>query len=251
MGVEKMNRKTLTITLAGITLILSSLAQACISTVDVRHDGYSAGGLARLWGGGQNGNNVRIGVYMLYKSDGTGEGELWENGLIATFCLELSEYAPNYTKTYEVVQPEDAQKPGTSPGVIIGSEKAEYLREAWGRFYDPAWSAGGTYTEQQNSDAEAFAAVIWEIIYENLPTSPALWDVTTDGTCGSGGFHATGLDTSKANSMLHALDGTGPKADLRAFVYDGKQDYLTLIPEPATIWLLAFGAITLLRKRSR
>ena len=251
MGVEKMNRKTLTITLAGITLILSSLAQACISTADVRHDGYGAGGLARLWGGGQNGDNVRIGVYMLYKSNGTGEGELWENGLIGTFCLELSEYAPNYTKTYEVVQPEEAQKPGTSPGVIIGSEKAEYLREAWGRFYDPAWSAGGNYTEQQNSDAEAFATVIWEIIYENLPASPALWDVTTDGTCGTGGFYATGLDTNKANSMLHALDGTGPKADLRAFVYDGKQDYLTLIPEPATIWLLAFGSITLLRKRGR
>jgi hypothetical protein len=247
-----MNRRTLAIVLAGVTLILPSLAHAFVTgTIDVRHDGYGASGRAQLWGGGLNGESANVGVYLLNKSDGTGEGELWENGLIGTLCLELSEYAPSYTKTYDIVLPEYAQKPGTSPGVIIGFEKAEFINEAWARFFDPAWFTGGTYTEQQNSAAEAFAAVIWEIVYEDLPTTPALWDVTTDGTCGTGGFYATGLDTEMANDMLHALDGTGPKADLRAFVYDGKQDYLAPVPEPATICLLAVGAVTLLRRRGR
>ncbi len=245
-----MNRRALAIVLASVTLTLPSLTHAFVTgTIDVRHDGYGASDKAQLWGGGLNGENANVGVYLLNKSDGTGEGELWENGLIGTLCLELSEYAPSHTKTYDIVLPENAQKPGTSPGVIIGFEKAEYICEAWGRFFDTAWTEGGPYTEQQNSDTEAFAAVIWEIVYEDLPTTPALWDVTTDGTYGSGGFYATGLDTGKANDMLHALDGTGPKADLRAFVYDGEQDYLAPIPEPATVCLLAIGAVTLLRKR--
>ena len=252
MGVEKMNRNTLTLTLAIITLALPSLANACLlGTIDISHDDYGAGGTAQLWGGGQYGLYANIGAYILNKSDGTGDGELWENGLIGAFCIELSEYTSAYTKTYGVVLPEDAQRPSTYPGVLIGSEKAEYLREAWGRYYDPAWAASGPYTEQQNREAEAFAAVIWEIIYENLPATPALWDVTVDGTCGPGGFYATGLDSSIANGMLHALDGTGPKADLRAFIYNGKQDYIAEVPEPATVCILAVGAMTLLRKRKR
>jgi len=247
-----MKSKTLAITLAVITLTLTSIANAGLTgTIDVRHDGFGAVGMAKLWGGGLNGVNAKVGVYILNKSNGTGEGELWENGLIATFCLELSEYAPEYTKTYDVVLPEDAHKPNTYLGENIGFEKAEYIREAWGRFFDPAWTGSGPFTEQQNNNAKVFAAVLWEIIYEDLPATPAMWDVTVDGTPGPRGFYATGLDTYTANGMLHTLNGAGPKADLRAFVYAGKQDYITLVPEPATVWLLAAGAVTLLRKRNR
>ncbi len=109
----------------------------------------------------------------------------------------------------------------------------------------------GPFTKQQNSAAKAFAAVIWEIIYEDLPASPLMWDVTTDGTIGPRGFYCTGLDTNIANGMLHSLNGTGPKADLRAFVRNGSQDYVTAVPEPATVCLLTFGALVLLRRRSR
>ncbi len=247
-----MKSKTLAVILASITLTLPSLAKASLTgTIDICYDGNGAGGTAKLWGGGLNGENAKVGVYLLKKSNGTEEGELWENGLIATFCLELSEYAPEHTKTYDVVLPEDAHKPITYLGQKIGFEKAEYLREAWGRFFDPAWIGSGPFTEQQNSKTEAFSAILWEIIYEDLPESPLMWDVTVDGTPGPRGFHATGLDTYTANYMLHMLDGTGPKADLRAFVYDGKQDYIIQVPEPATVWLLAVGTSTLLRKRKR
>src|SRR3972149_5297751 len=251
MGAEKMKSKTLTVLLAVITLAIPSLTKAGLTgTIDVRYDGFGASSIAKLWGGGLNGASAKAGVYILNKTNGTGEGELWENSLIAAFCLELSENAPQYTKTYDVVLPEDAHKPTTFLGMNIGFEKAEYIREAWGRFFDPAWTAGGPYTPQQNSDAEAFTAVLWEIVYEDLPATPAMWDVTVDGTPGPRGFYATGLDTYTANNWLHALDGTGPKADLRAFVYDGQQDYITQVPEPATVWLLAVGAGTLLRKRT-
>ena len=52
--------------------------------------------------------------------------------------------------------------------------------------------------------------------------------------------------------LWHELTGAGPKADLLAFTGQG-QDYLVVVPEPATVLLLGLGGtISLLRrKRSR
>jgi len=245
-------KHTVIMLVAAVLLGLPFGAQACLlGTIDIVYDGAGAGGTAELWGGGLEGATRRTGLYMLDKTGGTGDGELWENGLIGAFCAELSEAASSYTKTYDVVLPEDGQKPTAFLGEKIGFEKAEYVREIWGRFFDESWFASGPFTVQQNSEAEAFAAAIWEIIYEDMPASSSVWDVRFDGTCGPLGFRATGLDSGTANSMLHSLDGTGPKADLRAFVYCGKQDYITEVPEPATILLLGLSSLTLLRGRRK
>ncbi len=247
-----MNTKKVVTLLAGIFLALPCGTKANIlGTIDVAYNSSGAGGYANLWAGGLNGTSGFTGVYVLRKSGGTGQGEFWEDGLIKTFCLELSETAPNYTKTYDVVLPEDAQDPTTFLGAKIGIQKADYIREIWGRCFDLAWAGSGPFTAQQNSAAKAFSAAIWEIIYEDLPASPLMWDVTTDGTEGERGFYYTGLDTALANNMLHALDGTGPKADLRAFVCNGSQDYIAAVPEPATVCLLTFGGLLLLRRPTR
>jgi hypothetical protein len=252
MGAEKMKSKTLAVMLAVITLTIPSLTQGGVTgTIDICYSSNGAGGTANLWGGGLNGQAAKVGVYKLNKSNGTGEGQLWANGQIATFCLELSEIVPAQTKTYDIVLPEEAHKPDTFLGQKIGFEKAEYIRELWGSFFEPAWTGSWPFPAEHNNDAEAFAAALWEIIYEDLPASPAMWNITADGTSGPLGFYATNLDTSTANNMLHSLNGTGPKANLRAFVYDGKQDYIIQLPEPATVWLLAVGTLTLLRKRTR
>jgi hypothetical protein len=253
LGDEKMNTKKVVTLLAGILLASPYVANANpLGTIDINYNGGGAGGYIGIWGGGLEGVvNGLAGVYTLRNSGGTGQGELWNEGLIGTFCIELSETAPYDVKTYDVVLPEDAQDPTTFLGAKIGFQKAEYVREAWGRFFDPAWIGSGPFTEHQNSAAKAFAAVLWEIIYEDLPASPLTWDVTTDGTIGPHGFYCTGVDAGLANSMLHSLNGTGPKADLRAFVRNGSQDYVTAVPEPTTVGLLTFGALVLLRKRSR
>jgi hypothetical protein len=134
----------------------------------------------------------------------------------------------------------------------MGTTKAKYVSELWGRFYDSSWVSDGSYTGKQNVQAATFAAAIWEILYEDLPASPLKWDVEVDSTVGAGGFYTDFADATLVNSWLHALNGTGPKADLRILSHDGSQDYIVAVPEPATIVLLGFGSvISLLKKRRR
>jgi hypothetical protein len=224
-----------------LALSLPAAGTARANTVDIVHDGFGAYGAMTFWGGGHNGNVIMGGVYQLNKTNSTGIGDTWHNGLVPGFCMEIHEPAPETTHTYTVMMPDDVYNSYT--GEVLGVTKANYLRELWARFYDPAWAAGGTYTEQQNRAAEAFAAAVWEIVYEKLPVSPAAWDVTVDGTIGLGGFRAEELDFETANKWLHNLTGSGPKADLLAFVHDGQQNYLVAVPEPATILLLGLGGM--------
>jgi len=248
---RKANNKILYIAYA-LALSLLATRAARADTVDIVHgeDDYGAYGATMFWGAGNVGNDVMGGVYLLNKTGSTGTGDTWHNGLLPGFCMELEEPAPHTTFTYDVVMPEDVYN--SYAGGAIGTTKANYLRELWARYYDPAWATGGVHSDQENGAAEAFAAAIWEIIYEKLPVSPAGWDVTTDGTAGFAGFAAENLDAATANKWLHDLTGTGPKADLRALVSDGHQNYLVAVPEPATIILLGLGGLySILGRRSR
>jgi len=247
---EKMLKAAGMILVALAVVAMPGVSKASIlGTVDIAHDGFGADGVCKVWGGGQDGTSVHAGVYMLDKSGDTGQGDIWDDGLIGAFCIELSQSSSDNTKTYDVVYPKDAQCPTTFLGGKIGDVKAAYLSELWGRYYDSAWADGGPYSSQEKSDAEAFAAAVWEIVYEDVPSSTSLYDVTADSTPGSRGFRATGIDSTTANSWLRSLDGTGPKAELRAFTNCCKQDYITEMPEPATLLMLAFGGIALIRKR--
>lgn len=240
-----------------LTIIVLVLAVTCaaeavpVGTVDIEHVGYGASGNLRVWGGGLYGSYVHGGVYMLDKTDGTDQGDLWPDGLLGGFCIELSQRAPQKPYEYDVVMPQEAQKPTYFLGGYIGFDKAEYLRELWGRYYEPDWMGAGPFSSQQKREAEAFAAAVWEIIYEDLPQSPLEWDVRYDGTFGKLGFGCYDADTYTANQWLHSLDGTGPKANLWAFVHGCKQDFIVEVhtPEPATIALLGIGGLFLRRSR--
>ena len=233
-----------------VVLVLPCVVEAIpVGTVDIAHTGYGAKDIIKIWGGGYSGVNAYAGIYMLNKTGGTGQGNFWLNGPVGSFCLELPEAPSSSTLTYDVVMTKEAPEPTTFLGGPMGAEKAEYLRELWGRFFDPLWVGSGPFTNQQKSDAEAFTAAIWEIVYEDLPESPSMWDVTADGTTGELGFRCENADTTTANDWLHDLDGTGPKANLRVFSYNGKQDYIVEVPELATIALLGLGGLVLLRRR--
>lgn len=220
---------------------MSLTTTAHANTVDIVHDGFGANSWTTFYAAWQYGNEVVAGVYTLDKTAGTGVGNTWPNGTIPGFCIELQELAPKTTNTYQVTMPEDAYNSVT--GGTLGTTKANYLRELWARYYDNAWAGSGPFTPQQNGAAEAFAAAVWEIVYEDLPPSPLGWDVRIDGTTGERGFWAESLDADTANKWLHNLTGSGPKADLRAFVCGGQQDYLVAVPEPATVMLLGLGGL--------
>jgi len=213
-----------------------------VDTVEIVNTGVGANELISVWGGGIDGSvdSVYAGVYNLDKTSGTGEGKLWADGLIGAFCAELSEPVPEFTSKYSVISLQDA----------MGTAKAGYISELWGRYYDPSWAGDGQFTWKQDSKAAAFATAIWEIVYEDLPGSPLKWDVKVDSTWGGSGFLTDFGGATIANNYLHSLDGTGPMADLRVFSYGGSQDYIAQVPEPTTIALLGLGSLSLLcRKR--
>ena len=218
------------------------------NTVDIVHDGYGAYDAATVWGGGEYGTQVGAGVYTLNKTGDSGVGSTWRNGPVSGFCVELNEAAPSQTARYSVGMPDNMGVSYT--GQTLGTAKANYLRELWGRYYDPAWSQGGS-SSTANSRAAAFATAVWEIVYENVPSAGRPWDITRDGTSGTGGFIALNVDADLANRWLQSLDGHGPKADLRVFCNNGAQNFLVAVPEPATIVLLSLGGLsTLFRRRS-
>jgi len=233
-----------------LVLMIPCVANATIlGTVDIEHTGFGASDAALIWGSGEQEHATYTGVYILDKTDGTGQGNYWPNGQLGGFCIELNQHAPKDSYEYKVVQLANVYN--SFLGEKIGHAKADYISELWGRFYDQAWAGAGPFTMEQNLKAESFAIAIWEIICENLPGSPSQWDVFSDGTAGPRGFRCEFADTT-ANNWLNSLTGTGPKADLRAFVNSCRQDYVVQVPEPATISLFAIaGILSYARKRSR
>ena len=234
-------------------LLVCPIRAALLGTIDIANTGYGAYDFIQVWGGGQSGNLGVGGVFMLEKSGGSGEGNLWANGPLGGFCMELSEEPSGMVSTYDVVMPEEAHKPTTFLGGPIGTAKAEYLRELWAEHFDSAWVGSGPFSTEQKNNAKAFAAALWEIIYEDLPSSPPMWDVTVDGTADPLGLRCEPVDAAMttANDWLHGLDGIGEKANLRALVYEGKQDFLVEVPGAATIFILGFGVLALRVKKNK
>ncbi len=245
---------------AKVTVILTALlimsaqcsATEIVGTVNASYTGMGASdNLTIVSGGGLTNYSTPAGIILINKTAGTGDGQYLDNGTIGVFCIDLLETVKSGSLAYNVIMTEDG--PITSASYLsggMGEVKAAYLSELWGRYYDSAWTSG-SYTTAQKSAAEAFQAAIWEIVYENLPSAPAYWDVTVDSTVGSGGFKATNLNSTLANSMLHSLNGTGPMAELRALTYCGSQDFITSfnIPEPATVALVSMGLLFLVRRK--
>jgi hypothetical protein len=239
-----MVRKYVVSSLMFVSVFAMQLSATPIDSVTMTSTGYGARDVMTIWGGGWSGLTVYSGLFMFNKTASTGTGNLIDNGIVGGFCMDLSEYLASGPKTYEVLDVAAGPKPTTFLGDGMGDIKAAYLSELWGRYFDSSWMAGGTYTAAQNAQAEAFQAAIWEIIYEDMPTSSAGWDVTIDGTMGDRGFMAANLDSTLANSWLTSLTGTYQSAaNLAALSACGTQDILVAIPEPATVAFLAVGLL--------
>ena len=221
------------VVLVGIALT-STASATLLGTVNVQNHNNALSDIGTVWGGGLSGLTGYTGVYSWTNAGGTGLGAMVPNW---GFCIELIQ-GP-YNGWQDVVPLNEA-----SDSTPMGTTKANYIRELWGRDFDPAWTTGAN-----RQLAEAFGAALWEIIYETDP----VWDVTS-GT----GFHATGIEqAATANLWLSQLDGDPAyfATNLVATSSPYGQDYLiqspgsVIIPEPMTVIMLSLGALSMLRRR--
>jgi len=197
-------------------------------------------GTLEVWGGPVTGWSSYGGINHCEVASSPapcGEGALVlldpHTGYLNAFCIELVQASPSSYVPYDVVMPKDAPDPGEYVPGPMGFVKQEYLRELWGRHYDTATTSG--------EYAEVFSACIKEIEYED---NASVWDVTTIGSPDGRGYRCAGTDTVLANQWLASLDGTGPKADLRALTNPDYQDFLVeVVPEPTSVTLMLTGSV--------
>jgi hypothetical protein len=224
--------KALILFAAVTAFVVTPASATLLGTVNIQNHSQAYSEQAQLWGGGLNGDTYYTGVYSWTNMGGTGVAPYVPNW---GFCIELTEAARNGWQ--DVIPLAEAPLPSFPIyGTPMGVTKANYIRELWGRNFDPTWATGA-----DREYAEAFSVCLWEIIYETDPT----WDVTTGA-----GFRAGSIQqATTANLWLSQLTYNSDYFASGLVATDDGQDYIVQIPEPATLSLLAFGTATLLRRR--
>ena len=218
-----------------IGIALASTASATlVSTVNIKNHNNSLSDIGTIWGGGLSNLTGYTGVYSWTNAGGTGLGTDVPNW---GFCIELTQ-AP-YNGWQNVISLDEASLPAAY-GTPVGTAKANYIRELWGRDFDPAWATGAN-----KQLAEAFSVALWEIIYE----TDSAWNVTSGP-----GFRATGIEqAATANLWLSQLNGNTAYFANNLFATSSPcgQDYLIQlsIPEPMTVIMLGLGALSVVRRR--
>lgn len=240
-----MKTSTLCVLLAVVLFAAVGPAMANLGQADLTFPGYITDSTIKVYGDGFAGGVTGYGgIYLINVANASGEaadllnqvtGYPARNGAFAAFCMELPQEPVN--ATYEVVMPEQAPLPALY-GTPMDTDKADDLRELWGRHFDAAWVTG-VPTSAEKKAAEAFSAAVWEIIYENELD----WDVTTrDDSNPSNSFKASNVNTTLANAMLDSINGEGPMANLRAFTNAQGQDMLVeIVPAPGAAMLVFLG----------
>jgi len=116
----------------------------------------------------------------------------------------------------------------------MGSAKAAYLRELWGRF--------GSQVNNNVSGA-AFALATYEIVFENLSAG---WDLDSGLVKARRDSGNPTLAIDLAESWLAQVNGQGPMAQICGLTNPQHQDFIIrVVPEPMSVVLAVMGSFTL------
>lgn len=206
-----------------------------ISTAFIETVTYDLLDEASITGGGFEDTTFLTGIYSFGFSNVSDSDGICDYG----FRTDLSQ-AILRNKSYYVRDLEETSLPiNCNGGQLMTEHQAYFIRELWGKHFDPSWLSGGTYNRLMG---EAFGVAIWEILYE----TDGFGDVTSGA-----GFSAQGVEFADvANDWLAGLG-------LDELVYNNSVLTLTnidnqgyvLVPEPMTMLLLALGSMAVLKRK--
>lgn len=154
-------------------------------------------------------------------------------GMLATYCVDVSEWVSPQSQTYQVNELTDAPVAGGNNGM------AQHQADALGRLYT---YANGQQFGTSNNFSAAFQIAIWEVVTDMDTESSTL-------SVASGDFRAWNLNsgtTSYLNTLLAIATDQSIAVNRRllALTNDGAQDQMfemTAIPLPTTGALAAVG----------
>jgi len=136
-----------------IAVLSATAANATIfGTVNIQSHNNTLSDSGTLYGDGYPGGiYAYTGIYSWTNAGGTDLGTQVPNW---GFCIEMPQVP--YNGWMNVLSMAEAPLDDTPP---MGITKANYIRELWGRDFDPSWITGAN-----RQMAEAFSAAIMEII---------------------------------------------------------------------------------------
>lgn len=136
---------------------------------------------------------------------------------ITSFCIEIDQYISyGGVFTYDLINLESAPKPGAHVGIGagMGVDRANALRELWGRHFDEIGN--------DNFLAREFQLAVWEIVYD-------FGSVASKNVSFVDGIFSSCSTDGTALAWLNSLTGDTSKYASLAAISSGAQDQVVRV----------------------
>jgi hypothetical protein len=247
--------------LAGIVCLLgAAVAGAAVTapdTIDLSYQYVESGAVIDGYLDGARyyyGQHAAEGVMVVSARNASGPLASRLSSSFWVGCTEIAQSLdnPNRFNTYTVLPLASA----------FTADKAALVGQLWARYYDASWEtqtpvyvmdwvAGQPTNTAQNKDAVALIYSIYEILWDYSGSMSSL-DVTA-GRFRTGPSQSSSDITPITQGMLSSLVPPGqfnsPLPELVVLTNPDHQDLITVVPEPATLALLAMGGVAMLFRR--
>ena len=230
----------------GLIVVVCASSFALPDTIEVEQFGIDAGGIAdrRL---GSDARAMGAGLRVLDTRNPNGPLANLLNDRIGVFCCELLASRGDSFVTYEVASLADAIAPG----------KAALIAQLWELHYDDAWLSNTSFGQSVDMDTDAgavaFSLCIHGIIYDydgtiaSLDLYSGVGDGIFEALPQTDPFEAIAIAQGWLDNL--SLNYQGPQARLVLLSNSEYQDFITEIPEPATMLLQGLSGLILWKRK--